>query len=288
MRENDININLASPRDVVALLETNEISPNKKLGQNFLIDRNILNLIVDSAALSGTEHVLEIGAGLGVLTEQLLEKAAHVTAIEKDSGLYTLLNRRWGNNPKLTLLHADALEADLNALIENGITKLVSNLPYSVGVRIVIDVASSATPPDTMVVLLQKEVGERFVAKPGTNDMGIVSVILQQLYDVKIIRNVKPSCFYPKPEVTSVIIRMNRHERFPLTLGKRQNLQKLVQEAFQQRRKQIVSSMRGAGNNVARDADFIRSSLEKCGISATSRPEELSVEQWVKLSEIWF
>lgn len=280
-------MNLTSPKDVTALLERHGIRPNKTLGQNFLIDRNILDLIVESAELKGTEHVLEVGAGLGVLTERLLDKAAHVTAVEKDARLYELLEERWGGDGRLTLMYGDALELDLKAVVEGGATRLVSNLPYAVGVRVVVDAAVCATPPEVMTVLLQKEVGERFAASPGTKGMGAVSVLLQQVYDVKLVRNVKPSCFFPRPEVTSVIIKMSKHARFPLDIEARRKLHRFVREAFLHRRKQMASAMRGAGGGLARESDFTRTALEECGALPTARPEELSVEQWIKLSEMW-
>jgi len=280
-------MNLTSPKDVTALLERHGIRPNKTLGQNFLIDRNILDLIVESADLKGTEHVLEVGAGLGVLTERLMEKAAHVTAVEKDAGLHSLLEERWAGDKRLTLMFGDALELKLDAVIEGGATRLVSNLPYAVGVRVVVDAAVCATPPEVMTVLLQKEVGERFAASPGTKGMGAVSVLLQQIYDVKLVRNVKPSCFFPRPEVTSVIIKMTKHNRFALDIEARRKLHRFVREAFLHRRKQLASAMRGAGGGFARDADFTRAALQECGALATARPEELSVGQWIKLSEMW-
>lgn len=287
MVETERKMNLTSPREVVALLTEHGVRPNKVLGQNFLIDRNILDLIVASAELTPEVKVLEVGAGLGVLTEQLMLYAAHVTSVEKDAGLHGILDKRWGADSRLTLILGDALEVDLASILASGTTRLVSNLPYSVGVRVVVDAATCETPPEVMALLLQKEVGERFAASPGTADMGGVTVWLQQLYDVTLVRNVKPTCFYPRPEVTSVIIKLKRHNRFPLDSAARLKLRQLTKAAFLHRRKQMASVMRSAAGDLSRDADFTRAALVACGASETARPEELSVAQWIALASRW-
>lgn len=280
-------LNLTSPKAVTELLTAHGVKPNKVLGQNFLVDRNILDVIVGAAELTPETHVLEVGAGLGVLTEQLMQKARHVTAVEKDAGLCHILRERWGADPRLTLIEGDALDANIAQFFANGTTRLVSNLPYSVGVRVVVDAALCETPPDIMTLLLQKEVGERFAAAPGTADMGAVTVWLQQIYDVTLVRNVKPTCFYPRPEVMSAIIKLKRHDRFPLAFDARKYLQTFTKTAFLHRRKQMASAMRNAPGEFARDADFTRDALRKIGGTETARPEELSVAQWIELAEIW-
>lgn len=279
--------NLTSPREVAALLNAHGLRPNKVLGQNFLIDRNILDLIVATAELDPTAKVLEVGAGLGVLTEQLMEHCAHVTSVEKDPGLHKILEERWGTDERLTLILGDALEIDLAGILASGTRHLVSNLPYSVGVRVVVDAATCETPPDVMALLLQKEVGERFAAKPGTADMGAITVWLQQLYDVTLVRNVKPTCFHPRPEVTSVIIKLKRHNRFPLDSAARLKLRTLTKASFLHRRKQMASAMRDAPEGLARDTIFTREALSACGATETARPEELSVAQWINLAARW-
>jgi len=280
-------MNLTSPREVMALLESGGIRPNKVLGQNFLIDRNILDAIVAAAELSSADVAIEVGPGLGVLTEQLMARCAKVVAIEKDAGLHQILERRWGGDPRLELIHADALDADLASRFAAGATRLVSNLPYSVGVRVVVDAATCEAAPAVMVVLLQKEVAERFVAGPGTSDMGAVSIWLQQRYDIALVKTVKPSCFHPRPEVVSAVVKLVRHERFPLDAAARAALQALTKAAFLHRRKQLAASLRDAPGGLAREAAFTRRALAACGASETARAEELSVEQWIGLSAAW-
>lgn len=280
-------LNLTSPKAVVELLKSNEITPNKVLGQNFLIDRNILDSIVEVSETGPEYSVLEVGPGLGVLTEQLMLHSKHVTAVEKDSGLYRILSERWGKEEKLTLIHGDALEVPLHEIYASGVTRLISNLPYSVGVRVVLDSALCDNPPDVMVLLLQKEVCERFAAKPGTADMGIVSVLLQRLYKVTLVRNVKPTCFYPQPDVTSTIVKLKRHNDYPMNQEESKYFTEFVKLAFSHRRKQLVSVMKNAPAPYGKDAETIREILIKVGATETARPEELSIPQWVQLAQLW-
>lgn len=283
----DEPVNLTSPKAVSALLAAHGIRPNKVLGQNFLIDRNILNHIVDAAELAPDSRVLEIGPGLGVLTEPLLAQSQHVTAIEKDGGLHGILNARWGEDPRLTLILGDALDVDLCAILASGTTRLISNLPYAVGVRVVVNAICCETPPEIMVLLLQKEVGERFAASPSTADMGAVTVWIQQLYTVTLVRTVKPTCFHPRPEVMSAVVKLSRHQRFPLDLAAREKLRRLTKAAFLHRRKQLASAMRRAEDGLARDAPRTRDALIACGALENARPEDLSVEQWISLAAQW-
>lgn len=280
-------LNLTSPKAVIELLKSNEITPNKVLGQNFLIDRNILDSIVEVSETGPEYSVLEVGPGLGVLTEQLMLHSKHVTAVEKDSGLYRILSERWGKEEKLTLIHGDALEVPLHEIYASGVTRLISNLPYSVGVRVVLDSALCDNPPDVMVLLLQKEVCERFAAKPGTADMGIVSVLLQRLYKVTLVRNVKPTCFYPQPDVTSTIVKLKRHNDYPMNQEESKYFTEFVKLAFSHRRKQLVSVMKNAPAPYGKDAETIREILIKVGATETARPEELSIPQWVQLAQLW-
>lgn len=280
-------LNLTSPKAVIELLKSNEITPNKVLGQNFLIDRNILDSIVEVSETGPEYSVLEVGPGLGVLTEQLMLHSKHVTAVEKDSGLYRILSERWGNEENLTLIHGDALEVPLHEIYAAGATRLISNLPYSVGVRVVLDSALCENPPEVMVLLLQKEVCERFAAKPGTADMGIVSVLLQRLYKVTLVRNVKPTCFYPQPDVTSTIVKLKRHNDYPMDLAESKYFTEFVKLAFSHRRKQLASVMKNAPAPYGKSADEIRALLLQVGATETARPEELSIPQWVQLSALW-
>lgn len=274
-------LNLTAPKEIQAILAARDLRPNHKFGQNFLIDRHVLDFIVEAADLAPGDRVLEVGPGLGALTQELMEKSGRVLAVEKDEGLHAILADRWGTDPRLELRLGDAMELDYAAVFAPGACRfLVSNLPYSVGTRIVVEAALQETPPERIVVLVQKEVAERFVAKPRTVDMGTVSVWLQQIYDVDIVRLVKPTCFWPAPEVTSAIVRMRRQNRLPLSCAERQRLHAITRIAFQHRRKQMATLFKSAPGDLAASPEEIRARLAALGLPETARAEELSVEQW--------
>ena len=275
-----------SPREVSELLRARGIRPSKALGQNFLADGNVLDRIVDEARLAPGAGVVEVGPGLGALTARLLRAGARVTAVEKDPALQPLLEERFAGEPRFSLVRGDALETDLAALFGAGATHLVSNLPYSVGSRVVLDAATCRRPPERMVLLLQKEVGRRFAAREGAPDRGSVSVALQRRYDVSLARDVPASCFVPRPEVVSSVVVLERHGRHPLSPEDSALFDSLVKAAFLHRRKQLASSMRSAGA-LSRSADFVRSALAAAGAEATARPEDLSLSQWLSLAAAW-
>ena len=272
-----------SPRDVSALLRDRGIRPSKALGQNFLADGNVLDRIVDEARIEPGAGVVEVGPGLGALTARLLRAGARVTAIEKDASLQPLLEERFAAESRFSLVRGDALETDLAALFEAGATHLVSNLPYSVGTRVVLDAATCRHPPERMVLLLQKEVGQRFAAREGAPDRGSVSVALQRRYDVSLARDVAPSCFVPRPEVTSSVVVLRRHFRHELPPASAALFDALVKAAFLHRRKQLASSLRSAGP-LSRDPGFVREALAAAGLPPTARPEDLSLDAWLRFA----
>ena len=280
------DVNLCSPREVSALLRERGIRPSKALGQNFLVDRNVLARIVEAAGVGPGTGVLEVGAGLGVLTAALLAAGARVTSVEKDPALQPLLRERFGADPDFELVCGDALALDFAALFAAGRTHLVSNLPYSVGSRVVVEAATCAHPPERMALLLQKEVCQRFAAPEGSAERGAASVWVQRLYDARLVRDVPPSCFVPRPEVTSSVLVLSRHGRFPLAPEEDALLRALSKAAFQHRRKQLAASLRDAGA-LSRPPDFVRAALAAAGAPETARPGELSVAQWIAFSNQW-
>ena len=277
---------LCSPREVSALLAARGIRPSKALGQNFLVDRNVLSRIVEAAGLALGDRVVEVGAGLGVLTGALLAAGAHVTAVEKDPALQPLLRERFGANPAFSLVCGDALELDWGAVLAPEPVRLVSNLPYSVGSRVVVDAALSPRPPARMVLLLQKEVCRRFAAPEGSPERGAASVWLQRLYDVRVARDVAPTCFVPRPEVVSSVLVLDRRAGDPLAPGEERLFRGLSRAGFLHRRKQLAVALRDAGD-LSRPAEFVREALRAAGAPETARPGDLSVAQWVALARAW-
>ena len=276
-------MNLTSPSQVKAWCIENGFHPNKVLGQNFLIDRNILDGMVDASGVRPGDRVLEIGPGLGVLTEALLARGALVTAVEKDARLATRLAGELGQPAGLRVIEADALELDLDALLAEGFDACVSNLPYSVGTRILLDLALHARAPRTFTVLVQAEVAERFGAPPGVEARGQAGVWLQLDYEVRLVRAVKAACFWPRPEVGSTIVRLDRHA-CALTSDQRRWFFELTRYAFMHRRKQLGAALRKAPAPLGRDDAALAALLDAAALGHQVRAEQLSDAQWQALA----
>ena len=266
-------MNLTSPSQVKAWCIENGFHPNKVLGQNFLIDQNALKAIVD-AGLEGKreegtgKRVLEIGPGLGVLTEEMLKRGCLVTAIEKDPVLAARLKESLGSPEGLTVIAGDALEwiaRDMRRETENvSFDAMISNLPYQAGTRILLELVQRREL-QSMTVLVQTEVAERLAAKEGTKTRGLAGVWAQLDYDVKIVRKVSASCFWPRPEIGSSVVRLDLHNRnVALSAEERVLFHRLTKQAFEHRRKQLGSIFK----------DLIQS---------TARAEELSNECWIEI-----
>ena len=264
-------MNLTSPSQVKAWCIEHDFHPNKVLGQNFLVDRNALESIVDAAALPTGVRVLEIGPGLGVLTEEMLRRGYAVTAIEKDPVLAERLAEALGNPPTLTVRAGDALDL-IKAGSCDGFPALVSNLPYQAGTRILLELTqrtggtrscASAGAPETAVVLVQTEVAERLAAGPGSQVRGLAGVWVQLDYDVQLVRAVKAACFWPRPEVGSTVVRLTRHHRNDaLTPDWRAHFRQITKQAFEHRRKQLGAIFKGR-------------------VQSTARAEQLSNADWL-------
>ena len=260
-------MNLTSPSQVKAWCIENEFHPNKTMGQNFLIDRNALVAIVDAGLEPVKDvarpRVLEIGPGLGVLTEELLARGCEVTAIEKDPVLAERLALSLGNPSGLTVISGDALDH----LPEPGSPSfdcMVSNLPYQAGTRILLELVLGRSI-GAMTALVQSEVADRLVAREGSKTRGLAGVWAQLDYDVEIVRKVSASCFWPRPEIGSSVVRLVRHDRnADFSVEERDLFHRITKKAFEHRRKQLGSIFR----------DMIQS---------TARAEELSNDDWKNL-----
>lgn len=267
---------LTRPSELRALLAQLDFRPARILGQHFLIDRNILNILLREADVQPADSVVEVGPGLGVLTGALLATVKTVTAIEKDKRLAAYLRERFANESSLELRQADILDCDLAALFPTPQTKLVANLPYAIAARLLVDVSALPEPPACIVVTIQREVAERLTATPGAKEYGLLGILLQRHYTIQIVKNVAPSCFWPPPEVQSSIVKLTRRAK---PLGGATNemaLRQLVRHAFSQRRKTLGRSLRGFL------ADPL-AALQAAAIASTARAEEIPPEKWVHL-----
>jgi len=279
-------LNLTSPSQVKSWCIANGFHPNRTLGQNFLIDRNALEAIVESVGIEAGMRVLEIGPGLGVLTQALLERGAGVTAVEKDQRLAARLHAALGAPAALEVIEADALDLEWDSFLARGFAACVSNLPYSVGTRILLDLALQAQAPAVSVVLVQREVAERFAAGAAESARGLAGVWLQLDYTVRIVRHVGAACFWPRPEVGSTIVRLDQ-SRSTLAQGERDSFFELTRYAFMHRRKQIGASLRKAGGTLARTDDELAGILSRVGIEPKTRAEEISNPGWQALARAY-
>jgi len=251
------------------------IRPNRDLGQNFLIDSNLLEVISRAAELGGDDVVLEVGGGLGVLSEHLAERARHVHVVELDRGLEEALRDATDPHANVTLHLADAVKLDLSAL-DPAPTKVVANLPYGVAATVILRTVELLGEVTTWVAMVQKEVGERLAAPPGSSAYGIPSVLAQLACDVKVIRPVSRTVFFPVPNVDSVLVRLLRTGAAP-----EPSLRALVQQGFAHRRKALARSVALKGG----DRDAVRAALEALGLPADARAETLAPAQWRALHE---
>ncbi len=270
------------PTQVRQWLAELNLRPSRRLGQNFLVDGNIARMVVDLAELQPGDRVLEIGPGCGALTEELLARGTYVAAVEVDPRLVRLLQERLGGTAAVTLVCADALAADLEVWLGSGFDRVVANLPYSVGTRILVHLFEQPHPPRRLVVTLQREVVARIVAPPSTPSYGLLSVLAQHLYTVSRPRSIAPTCFYPQPEVESAVVRLDRRDR---PLGEPVHvaaLARLLKQVFGARRKQLRRALERSGF----DAAMLDSAgtWEKLGISPTDRPEALDPAAWTRLA----
>lgn len=273
------------PSDIKALLAERNILPSRVLGQNFLIDQNILNMILDSAHLAPEDTVLEIGPGLGVLTEHLLAQAGRLIAIEKDPRLAAYLRETFGAQSKLRLIEGDALEQDLPMLLSrDSVTHVVSNLPYSAGTRILMELIDAPDRPLRMVVMLQQDVAARITAMPGGKDFGITAIHAQLYYDVILRKQVSRTCFHPPPDVRSALLEFYRKPVPVTALDDETHFRHLVKWCFSQRRKQLARTLLNAPTHLVPPGLDPITHLDALGIPAQKRPESLSIRQWGALS----
>ncbi len=278
--------NLTHLSDVRTLVMQLGLHPSRALGQNFLVDGNILDILLDSAGITSSDRVLEVGPGLGVVTEALLKHAAHLTAVEKDHRLFAYLQEAFSAHERLELIQGDVLEVGIPSLLARGVDKVVSNLPYSPGSRILLDLICDANAPREIVVTVQLEVAQRITAPPGSKTYGLMGVWCQLHCDVALVKVISPNCFWPRPDIKSAIVTLHRRNAALLDAVHTVHFYALTRYAFQHRRKQLASCLSKAPAPLTVDADACRALLIQIGAEASARPEALGVEQWCRLTEM--
>ncbi|NQT50414.1 ribosomal RNA small subunit methyltransferase A [bacterium] len=281
-------------RQLVEVFRYFGLRPTKKLGQNFLVDRNLLDFLCRAAEVGPGDAVLDVGSGTGLLTAHLADAAARVVGIEKDRHLYGIASRYLEDKPNVTLICADALASKhalsgelldgVQAALDAGCDafRVVSNLPYSVASLIIPNLLEARLPIAVLVVTVQKEVAERFAARPGQSDYGSLSVIAQTHGTVRVLRDVPPDVFWPKPKVVSAILRIDPEPALLASVTDYATFAALVRAAFLHRRKTLLNSL--ASSHEFGDRGAITSLLEHCGLDATGRAERFTPEQYVALA----
>lgn len=280
---------LISPKVTKETVSNYGFKFSKSLGQNFLIDENILNKIIDGAEVSSEDVVFEIGPGIGTLTQALADKAKRVVAVEIDKTLLPILADTLRDFNNVEVIHNDVLKLDLQKLVKekspNKSIKVIANLPYYVTTPIVMKFLEEKVSLENMVVMVQKEVADRMRAKPGTKDYGSLSVAVQYYCEPKIITKVPRSVFIPQPNVESTVIKLEILKAPRVKVDNEKLMFGIVRAAFGKRRKTILNAL--ASSNLGFDKEMVRTVLNESGIKAERRGETLDIEEYAALAQIF-
>ena len=280
---------LGNPQNTIAVLQKYGFRFSKKFGQNFLIDPHVIEKIVRAAQVTKDDFVLEIGPGIGTLTQYLAEAAREVTAVEIDRSLLPILADTLAGYDNVTVIHNDILKVDLNQLAaeKNGgrPIKVVANLPYYITTPILMSLFEAHVPMESVTVMVQKEVAERMQAGPGTKDYGALSLAVQYYADAYIAAYVPPNCFIPRPNVGSAVIRLTCHAQPPVSVRDERLLFRLIRGSFHQRRKTLAN---GLANSAELDftKEEVLAAIERLGLPAAVRGETLTLAQFAQLADI--
>lgn len=274
---------IASPEVVHYICKRFDIKMSKKLGQNFLIKRGIVDEIVKAADLQEGEPVLEIGPGIGTLTQGLAQSGAHVTAIELDTRLLEVLDTTLAQYSNVTIVHGDVLKLYVPSIMHHEPFKVVANLPYYITTPIIMSLLESRLPIERLVVMVQKEVALRMVAKPGTKDYGALSVAVQYYTKPDIVLDVPPKSFLPAPAVTSSVIRCVLRDKPPVDVIDEKLFFRVVKAGFAQRRKTFANTMKTTGLS----KDRIEELLAKANIDGQRRGETFTLQEFADVANAW-
>ena len=278
---------LGNPTNTIEVLQKYNFNFQKKFGQNFLIDSNILEHIVDAADVTEDDCVLEIGPGIGTMTQYLAEAAREVVAVEIDNNLIPILKETLAEYDNVTVINEDILKVDIKKLAEehNGgrPIKVVANLPYYITTPIIMGLFESNVPIDNITVMVQKEVADRMQVGPGSKDYGALSLAVQYYAEPYIVANVPPNCFIPRPNVGSAVIRLTRHKEMPVQVADPKLMFRLIRASFNQRRKTLQNGLNNA-QDVSFTKEQIVAAIESLGVPATIRGEALDLQQFAQLA----
>lgn len=280
---------LGNPQETIAVLQKYGFNFQKKFGQNFLIDIHVLDKIIAAAEIGPDDFVLEIGPGIGTMTQYLAEAAREVTAVEIDRNLIPILDDTLSEYSNVTVINEDILKVDIAALAreKNGgrPIKVVANLPYYITTPIIMGLFESDVPLSSITVMVQKEVADRMQTGPGSKDYGALSLAVQYYAKPYIVANVPPNCFMPRPAVGSAVIRLTRHEKKPVEVKDAKFMFKLIRASFNQRRKTLQNGLHNSGELQIPKEKVVKA-LEEMGLPASIRGEKLDLAQFARLADL--
>lgn len=278
---------LGEPAHTIAVLQKYNFHFQKKFGQNFLIDTHVLERIISEAGVTKDDFVVEIGPGIGTMTQYLCEAARAVAAVEIDKNLIPILHDTLGGYDNVEIINEDILKVDLTALAEEKNDgrpiKVVANLPYYITTPIIMGLFDSHVPIESITVMVQKEVADRMQCGPGSKDYGALSLAVQYYAKPRIVANVPPNCFMPRPNVGSAVIRLTRHEMPPVEVADEKLMFRLIRASFNQRRKTLVNGLKNA-SDLSFTKEQIETAIEAIGQPLTIRGEALTLAQFAQLA----
>lgn len=282
---------LGNPQNTIAILNKYGFNFQKKFGQNFLIDTHVLEKIIRAANITKDDFIVEIGPGIGTMTQYLCEAAREVVAVEIDKNLIPILeNDTLSAYNNVTVINQDILKLDLNKLVQernNGKPiKVVANLPYYITTPIIMGLFENDTPIENITVMVQKEVAQRMQVGPGTKDYGALSLAVQYYAEPYIVANVPPNCFMPRPNVGSAVIQLTKHIEKPVKVKDEKLMFKLIRASFNQRRKTLQNGLNNSSELNFTKEEIINA-IEEAGFSPTIRGEALTLEDFARLADIF-
>ena len=280
---------LGNPQETIQVLQKHDFHFQKKFGQNFLIDPHVLDKIIEAAEVTKDDFVLEIGPGIGTMTQYLCEAARQVLAVEIDNNLIPILQETLSPYDNVEILHGDILKQDIHEIAEKyndkKPIKVVANLPYYITTPIIMGLLESRVPLANITVMVQKEVADRMQVGPGTKDYGALSLAVQYYAKPYIVANVPPNCFMPRPKVGSAVIRLERYENPPVTVEDEKLMFRLIRASFNQRRKTLANGLKNSPE-LDYTKEEIEAAIEALGRGASIRGEALTLEEFAKLADL--
>lgn len=283
-----MRVDLGNPKNTIEIIQKYGFAFQKKFGQNFLIDTHVLDKIVTAAGVTKDDCVLEIGPGIGTMTQYLADSARRVVAVEIDQHLIPILEETLKEYDNITVLNADILKVDIKQLVDEyndgRPVKVVANLPYYITTPIIMGLFESGVPIDNITVMVQKEVADRMQVGPGSKDYGALSLSVQFYAEPYIVANVPPNCFIPRPNVGSAVIRLTRHREPPVKVKDQALMFKLIRASFNQRRKTLLNGLNNSPE-IAASKEQIAQAIETLQVSPSIRGEALTLEQFAALAD---